>query len=106
MTYLKGASVLYGYSAVSQAKADGDGLVYHVHGFVIQMPHFFLEPLLVNGSDLLQQNDGALGKPVARAIGGKLTLHLNVGGNTITKNNLLQCFALSTHFKIHLCWVL
>lgn len=43
-----------------QAKADGKGLVYPVHGAGIQAAHFFFEAVLIDGAHLLQKHYGIL----------------------------------------------
>lgn len=46
-----------------QPEGNADRIVHLRHNFAVHMAHFFFEPLLVNGSDLFEQNDRILGKP-------------------------------------------
>ena len=69
----------YDSSAVlSEAKADGQGVVYLGHGICIQAAHFFPQSAFVDGADLFEQYDGIFGKAtvfgVQLDVGGKLGL--------------------------------
>lgn len=50
-------SLHYSWLKVDQAQADLQGIIHLFHRFLVQVGDFVRQPLLVNGSDLLQQYD-------------------------------------------------
>ena len=51
-----------------QAKADGDGVIDLLHKYVVNMSHLFAQTRLIDGADLLEQNDGILDEPEALCV--------------------------------------
>ena len=49
-------------AAARQTEADLDRVIHYSHRRVVEMPHLLLEPLLVEGSYLLEEYHAVLGK--------------------------------------------
>lgn len=58
----------------TETEADGDGVIYFLHKYVVNMSHFFAQTRFVDGADLLEKNDGILHEPEAFCI------NVNMGG--------------------------
>ena len=47
-----------------KTKADGNRIIDPLHKYVVKVSHFFTKSCLVYGSNLFEQNDGILDKPI------------------------------------------
>ena len=60
------------YIESTESEADAYGVVDTLHDAVVEMPHLFLETLLVDSPDLLKQDNRILGK--AEAVGNHVDM--------------------------------
>ena len=51
-----------------ESEADGDGVIDLLHKNVVNMSHLFAQTRLIDGADLLEQNDGILDEPEALCV--------------------------------------
>ena len=52
----------------TKPEADGDGVIDLLHKYVVNMSHLFAQTRLIDGADLLEQNDGILDEPEALCV--------------------------------------
>ena len=51
-----------------QTEADRNGVIDLLHKYVVNMSHLFAQTRLIDGADLLEQNDGILDEPEALCV--------------------------------------
>lgn len=69
---------------IDQAETDLQRIIHLFHRFLIQVGNFVRQPLLINGPDLLQQNDRIPVETMRNRIDfhmGRQLCLLNLGGN-------------------------